>query len=208
MIPYASQTSGVNRHLIEAAGWRFMVSPYTAQCNGLELGVPYAIDNGAWGAFVHKKPWNESEFMWIVDALGHAADFVVIPDVVANKDETLKIAEHWIKKLDGLPLYLALQDGMTWTDADAFTSSVAGFFLGGSTDWKLKSMIEWGSFCHTRGKRLHVGRVNTVRRIRLCYDSGADSFDGSSVTRFAKKNLRRLNNEVAQMQMFDMKEVK
>lgn len=32
---------------------------------------------------------------------------------------------------------------------------------------------------------LHVGRVNTKKRIRLCQEAGADSFDGSGVSRFS-----------------------
>jgi hypothetical protein len=34
-------------------------------------------------------------------------------------------------------------------------------------------------------RHYHVGRVNTARRIRLCAEAGADSFDGTSVTMFS-----------------------
>jgi len=40
---------------------------------------------------------------------------------------------------------------------------------------------------------LHVGRVNSARRIRLCAMAGADSFDGSSASRLAV-SLRNLDN--------------
>ena len=202
MIPYASQTSGPNLRLIQAAGWRQMVSPDTARENGTNPPTMFALDNGAWPAFVHSRPWDEEAFMRCVDLMGARADFVVVPDVVANREATLAQADVWIAKLAGLPLYLALQDGMEWTDVDPFCSRLAGFFQGGSTDWKLRTMAEWGAYCGARGLRLHVGRVNTARRIRMCHDAGAHSFDGSSVSRFAKMNLRRLDNEVRQGWLF------
>jgi len=37
-----------------------------------------------------------------------------------------------------------------------------------------------------RRRYFHVGRVNTARRIRLCAEAGADSFDGTSVSRYAQ----------------------
>jgi hypothetical protein len=60
-----------------------------------------------------------------------------------------------------------------------------GIFVGGSTAWKIESLILWGRFAAIFGCYLHVGRVNTARRIRLCALAGADSFDGSSASRFA-----------------------
>jgi hypothetical protein len=43
----------------------------------------------------------------------------------------------------------------------------------------------WGSLARRRNCYLHVGRVNSQRRIAICAAAGADSFDGTSVTRYA-----------------------
>ena len=59
-----------------------------------------------------------------------------------------------------------------------------GVFISGSTEWKLNTMCRWGALTKEKNAYLHVGRVNTVRRIRRCQQAGADSFDGTSVTRF------------------------
>ncbi len=91
---------------------------------------------------------------------------------------------------------------MAWTDVEPFVAELAGVFVGGSTAWKLSTMADWGAFCRTHELRLHVGRVNSVRRIRRCGDVGADSFDGSVVSRYAKVKLRLFDNEVRQQWLF------
>jgi hypothetical protein len=60
-----------------------------------------------------------------------------------------------------------------------------GIFVGGSTAWKLRTLPLWGTLAAEMGCWLHVGRINTARRITLCSLVGATSFDGTSVSRFA-----------------------
>ena len=76
-----------------------------------------------------------------------------------------------------------------------------GLFLGGTTDWKLGTMRLWGGVAREKNAYYHVARVNTVRRIRMCQDAGADSFDGTSCTRFAV-NTPRLTAAVRQGHLF------
>lgn len=201
MIPYASQTSGPNRAAIEGAGWRQFVSPDTAAKNGAPT-TAYALDNGAWGAFLRGQPWNEEAFVRLVGEMGERSDFVVVPDVVSDRLATLERASVWLPRLAGLRRYVAVQDGMTWTDVEPLVPDLAGLFVGGSTAWKLSTMADWGGFCRARGLRLHVGRVNSARRIRLCGDAGANSFDGSVVSRYARVKLRLFDNEVRQRWLF------
>ena len=201
MIPYASQTSGPNRRAIEAAGWRQFVSPDTAAKNGTPT-TAYAIDNGAWGAFLRGQPWAEEPFLRLVDELGPRADFVVVPDVVGDRQRTLDLADPWLVRLVGIPRYLALQDGMTWADVDPFVPELAGVSLGGSFDWKWETLAYWGAGARERDLRLHVLRVNSARCIRRCFDAGAASFDGSQVSRYAKVKMRLFNNEMRQRWLF------
>jgi len=60
-----------------------------------------------------------------------------------------------------------------------------GLFVGGSTAWKLETLGTWGALAAERRCYLHVGRVNTQRRIARCHAVGAQSFDGTSVSRYA-----------------------
>lgn len=60
-----------------------------------------------------------------------------------------------------------------------------GVFVGGDTDWKLATMAFWAKLAHAAGAICHIGRVNTLNRVRLCELAEADSFDGSSASRYA-----------------------
>jgi hypothetical protein len=150
-------------------------------------GFPYAIDNGAWTAFTQKRPWDRAKFEGVVALLGAGADWIVLPDIVEGGMESLNRSLDWIPRLDHLrvPLLIPVQDGMTYEDLAPHVGPLVGLFVGGSTEWKEASMAEWGRLKLDTGCYLHVGRVNSARRIRLCHLAGVDSFDGTSVTRFA-----------------------
>lgn len=182
MIPYASRT-GTRRNLnaLRAAGWRLLVS---AAGVWRTEGFPYALDNGAWTAFQQGTPFDEDAFRRLVDALGDGADWIVLPDIVAGGMASLDYSVSWMDRVPGLRL-LAVQDGMTVADVRPLLGPSIGIFVGGSTEWKLSTMRAWGALAREVGCYLHVGRVNTRRRIALCHEAGAHSFDGTSATRFA-----------------------
>jgi hypothetical protein len=76
-----------------------------------------------------------------------------------------------------------------------------GVFLGGSTAWKEATMRQWGEFCAEKGVYYHVGRVNSIRRMALAHQAGADSVDGSSASRYAV-TLPKLDFAVRQWDMW------
>jgi hypothetical protein len=84
-------------------------------------------------------------------------------------------------------LLLPIQDGMTAHDVGMVLRQnvKVGLFLGGTTEFKLREMYAWGMVAHAWKRWFHVGRVNTARRIRLCAEAGADSFDGTSATMYS-----------------------
>ncbi len=185
MIGYASRT-GTRRNLdaLRNAGWRLLIS---ARGVLRDEGMPHALDNGAWTAFQNEEPFDVDSFKRAVDMFGETADWVVIPDIVAGGVASLDFSLPWIDRLgDCNRLLLAVQDGMTTDMIRPLLSDRIGIFVGGSTDWKLATAIEWGQLAHEVGCYMHVGRVNTARRIRLCAAAGADSFDGTSATMFSE----------------------
>lgn len=189
MIGYASRT-GTRRNLdaLAAAGWRLMISAKGALRSE---GFPYALDNGAWNAFTAGLPFDEEAFLRAYGLLGRGADFAVLPDIVAGGLASLAFSRAWLARLEPVcPLMLAVQDGMAAGDVEHLVSPSLGIFVGGSTEWKEATMAAWGFLARARGARLHVGRVNTVRRIRLCHAARADSFDGSGPSRFANELAR------------------
>lgn len=147
-------------------------------------GFPYALDNGAWTAFQQGTPFDEGAFLGLLDALGDGADWIVLPDIVAGGLASLDYSLSWLDRVPGHRL-LAVQDGMTAADVRSLLGPAVGLFVGGSTEWKLSTMRQWGALAREVGCYMHVGRVNTRRRIALCAEAGADSFDGTSATRFA-----------------------
>lgn len=149
-------------------------------------GFQYALDNGAWTAFQRGEQFDAGAFQRAVDLLGVGSDFIVVPDIVAGGLWSLDFSMSWLDRLRGVaPLLLAVQDGISPDDVRNLIGRDLGVFVGGTTDWKLMTMQAWGAVARRAGAHLHVGRVNTSRRIALCSAAGADSFDGSSATRFA-----------------------
>ena len=185
MIAYASRT-GTRRNLdaLRGAGWRLLVS---ARGVLRHEGFVYAIDNGAWTAHIRGEAFDEAAF---IRALEWAAsqpsppDWIILPDIVAGGADSLRYSLSWLARVRG-PVLLAVQDGMEPADVAPHVGGRVGLAVGGSTRWKEDTMRQWGVVAQSAGCWLHVLRVNTARRIAMCADAGADSFDGSSASRFA-----------------------
>ena len=185
MIAYASRT-GTRRTLsaLRQAGWRLLVS---ARGVLRSEGFRYALDNGAWTAHQRGEPFDVAAFERAVAWGACDADWLILPDVVAGGVASLRYSLEWAPRLYGIcPLMLAVQDGMKPADVRSIVGHDIGIALGGSTAWKEATARKWGTLARGTGARFHVLRVNTARRIRICQDAGAHSFDGSSVSRFVK----------------------
>lgn len=187
MIGYASNT-GTKRNLeaLRVAGWRILLTPDNPTARP---DLRHGIDNGAWKAYQQKTAFDAGAFSALVDRHGRTADFVVVPDIVAGGKESLDFSLSWLPGLYSRAPYLLLpvQDGMDAWDVERVLSAYPrlGIFLGGSTEYKLGTMYDWGIVAACMKRWFHVGRVNTARRIRLCAEAGATSFDGTSATMFS-----------------------
>jgi hypothetical protein len=106
--------------------------------------------------------------------------FVTVPDRVGDAKATGQLWDDWLCEVAGrgLPAAYVAQDGaeslsLPWDQMDAL-------FVGGSTDWKESSAaMSLAEAASSRRKWVHVGRVNTSRRLRKLLDWGCvDSIDG------------------------------
>ena len=190
MILYATITgTRANMAAMAAHGFRLIVGPdqLGRVTRALPLPLPHALDNGAWGAFAGARPWDAGAYREALARWGAGADWLVVPDVVGDSVATLVQADKWLGELLPVaPCLLAVQDGMTTADAGrVLGAGAAGVFVGGSTAWKWASLPMWATYARERGAYLHVGRVNSQRRIRWCADLGAHSTDGTSASRFS-----------------------
>ena len=197
LIPYAVRTGTRSTlQLLRDNGWNLLVvAGQKLQTHGFQ----YALDNGAWSSFQNGLPFNVHEFEKAVTKLGDNAEFIVVPDIVEGGLESLRFSESWLPTLDGIGKrrLIAVQDGMTTADVEPILSTEIGIFIGGSTEFKENTMPEWGRVCRDKNAYLHVGRVNSRRRIKLCATCGVHSFDGSSVFKFSS-TIHRLTAEVRQ----------
>jgi hypothetical protein len=120
--------------------------------------------------------------------------FAVAPDTPLDAAATLELSLPWlarIRELD-IPAAFAAQDGaqrpglIPWDEFDVL-------FLGGSTEWKTGPIAQQlAAEAKARGKRLHMGRVNSRRRLGLAAWIGCHSVDGTFLTYAPDLNLARL----------------
>lgn len=199
MMMYQSMTTTrKNIAAIRGVGWGWLIAPESRSWD--PKGMSYVLDNGAWSAFNSNIPWDGAKYGALVDRLGSGADFVIAPDIVAGGLESLSLSLSWLSRLSGLRL-VAVQDGMEPSDLAPVVGPTVGIALGGSTEWKLLRMRDWGRFCRRHGCYYHVLRVNTLRRIRYAFDAGADSVDGSRCSRFGN-DVGLLDNEIRQERLW------
>lgn len=149
------------------------------QRNILPAGVTWCADNGVYG-----KGWPgyATWYCWLRD---HPADrgrclFAVAPDVVGDAAATMDRSAPWLPAIRaaGYPAALAAQDGLEHLDVPWEAFDV--LFLGGTTAWKLgPAAYHLTAEARRRGLPVHMGRVNSLRRLRYAKAIGCTSADGT-----------------------------
>jgi len=202
MIGYASKT-GTRRNLaaLRGAGWRLLLSP--AGCGLNPVGFRYGLDNGAWSHYQQGTLFDEGAFDEALVLRGPEADWVAVPDVVCGGAASLEFSLRWLPRVSARAqlALIPVQDGMTTSELRPLLGARVGIFVGGSERWKEQNAWGWGQLAREVGCYLHVGRVNSQRRISICAAAGAHSFDGTSVSRFAV-TLPRLDRARRQRALF------
>ena len=158
--------------------------------------LPYALDNGAFSAHLAGAAWESAPWLALLEwarLSGRDPRWVLVPDVVGDSKGTLRAWDQWAPTAAryGWPLAFAVQDGMIVADVPAEASVV---FVGGSTSWKWRTVAQW---CRDF-ERVHVGRVNSYRRLWQCADAGAESTDGTGFMRGDQKQMRGLEAFLAE----------
>src|SRR5262249_44400269 len=96
MIAYANYTTTRRNLALLVRDWRLLIAPSSrVPRSGPAPGFPYAIDNGAWTAHVKGLPFDGEAFTGLLDRLAAAADFIVIPDIVAGGLASLAFSLSW-----------------------------------------------------------------------------------------------------------------
>jgi hypothetical protein len=155
--------------------------------NAARCGLLWAADNDCWNGGL-----DEPLFRLMLEQSEGATGclFVAAPDVVGDSETTLDWFDEWVNVIasHGFPVALVLQDGMTpedvrWLEVDAV-------FIGGTTEWKLSlDAYRIVDRAKDQGKWVHMGRVNTRRRLKVAKAWGCDSVDGTSTVMFTDTHL-------------------
>jgi|SRR5581483_1825333 len=148
-------------------------------------GLPWAVDNGAFARF------EEKSFLSLLEREEHnkaTCLFVTAPDIVGSARRTLEAFERWRSRLATWPVALAIQDGQQ--DLPIPWEAIAAVFIGGTTEFKLSPQAAHiVKAAKIMGKWAHVGRVNDPARFDYFEKMGADSIDGTGVSRYSHVRL-------------------
>lgn len=152
----------------------------------------YAADNGC---FAQGDRFDMARYLCWLTTLTHKDRclFAVAPDVVGDAAATWKRSRYVLPVLRALGFRAALvaQDGLDprRLDWDAFDC----LFVGGTTAYKLsESAYRAVAEAKARGKWCHMGRVNSLRRLRAAAMAGYDSADGTFLRRAPDINVPRM----------------
>lgn len=183
--------SGATKAVPSTPLWvgRLMVPRQRAAAKITNDGRPWALDNGAF------KQFNAELFIALLARFAGRPGclFVAVPDVVGNSAETLARFERWapVVRGYGFPVALVGQDGMQPSDVP--WNAIDALFIGGTTAWKLGSGARaLAAIACALGKWVHMGRVNSLRRLRYAESIGCSSIDGTGFTKHTDEMLRRV----------------
>ena len=177
-------TVSVQKHRDPHLGVLFVPGAWGTPAAALWPGCIWGADNGAFSRF---------DAIAFVEMLGKlrrlpGCQFVAAPDVVGDAAETVRLFGLWAPMIraHGFPVALVGQDGLA-VDATPW-GLLDAFFVGGSTAWKLGGDArELVAYAKARGKWVHMGRVNSRKRIHYAERIGCDSVDGTQFSWFADR---------------------
>lgn len=126
--------------------------------------------------------------------------FVAAPDVPFDAEGTLQRFEQYRPEMPAaVRVALVTQDGMGVEDVP--WARVDAVFVGGTTTWKTghesQAIV---TAARDRGKWVHMGRVNSLRRLRVAASMGCDSVDGTFLKRAPDHNEARMLRWLASLE--------
>lgn len=175
MICYLSGT--LHKDLYGVPNIGMMLSPRSTK--SVPPGMPCALDNCCFGG---NFPGNDALLRFLDSRPRADVLFAVAPDWVGRAGLTWLRSKPMLPRIRalGFPVALAAQNGFSATlvDWDAFD----WLFIGGDDTFKLgaEGRAATGEALR-RGKRVHMGRVNSWQRLAYAAGLGCESADGTTI---------------------------
>jgi hypothetical protein len=163
--------------------------------------IPFALDNGAFSCWDMKtnvfnyEKWQAKEIAWRqllfwVQASGQECLWAIVPDVPGNSKETLERWPVFAPEViaSGIPLALAVQDGMTPDDVRALDPAPDVICVGGGDEFKWGTVELWPAhFPHC-----HLLRCNMPEELPRLHALGYKSCDGTGWAQGTRSQTRGL----------------
>jgi len=203
MILFVSGATKTIRQIGNHPNLGYMITPQSMQPERVFQHLPYVADNAAYSN------WNEKKFLnmlWKITKYKNKPKFVACPDVVGDAKKTADRFDYWqplLRELS-LPVALVLQDGQEWIGVPNWKEFEV-VFIGGSTKFKLGGWVrEFIKRAKEHGKHIHMGRVNSEKRVAYAKKIGCDSIDGTCFSMFPDTYIPRFLRflEKTQLQLF------
>lgn len=139
--------------------------------------VPYGLDNGCFKSF-DRVAWDRLLDQAEIDR----PVFACLPDIVCDAQRTAELFQCFKQHTNSIPRALVLQNGIERVTIP--WDELAAVFVGGDDNFKTSpEAIRAARTAKMLGKWVHVGRVNTARRV-FNWLGLADSIDGSGISQY------------------------
>lgn len=185
-----------------------LVTPASSVWRQIDHYSLYAADNGCYVESKAGRPFNAERWLrWLEQLPVQRALFAALPDVlewyddpetgrpycIGNVDATLERSAGYVERVKelGFPAALVAQDGLE--DLDTVPFAIDALFIGGSDGFKLGPNVrQLVAQARDRGMWVHMGRVNSAKRLRYAGEIGCNSADGTFVGFSPTKNAPRM----------------
>jgi len=127
--------------------------------------------------------------------------FATAPDVVGDATATLARSLPVLPQIraQGFDAALVAQDGLEALEVPWSAFDV--LFIGGSTGWKLSAAAtDLIAEAQRRRRWVHMGRVNSLKRLRAAAQMGCESADGTFLAAAPDRNSRRVQAWLAALE--------
>lgn len=157
---------------------------------------PYALDNGAFSYWnptdntFDDAKWRQTETAWRqmlfwAQSAPLKARWAIVPD---RPGDGIATCQKWSQYAGavastGIPLAVAVQDGMTPETVRALSPAPEVIAIGGSTEWKWATVEMWAS----EFPRVHLLRCNSPAKLYYLENLGVESCDGTGWARGDRK---------------------